>query len=68
VGDSVHLRLQTFRQMSIAVRRNLKLSPRFYGPYRILERIGAVSYKLNLPPLSKIHPVFHVSLLKKLLG
>nr|GFA76601.1 putative nucleotidyltransferase, ribonuclease H [Tanacetum cinerariifolium] len=42
-----------------------KLSPRFIGPFEILERIGEVSYRLALPPqLSHVHDVFHVSLLK----
>jgi hypothetical protein len=38
VGDCVYLRLQPYRQMSVAVKKNLKLSPRFYGPYQILEK------------------------------
>jgi hypothetical protein len=43
-----------------------KLAPRYIGPYKIIERIGHVTYRLILPPhLAKIHNVFHVSLLHK---
>ena len=43
-----------------------KLIPRFIGPFEILSRVGEVAYKLALPPsLSAIHPVFHVSMLRK---
>ena len=43
-----------------------KLSPRFIGPFEILERIGQVAYRLALPPsLSGVHNVFHVSMLRK---
>nr|GFD03212.1 putative reverse transcriptase domain-containing protein [Tanacetum cinerariifolium] len=42
-----------------------KLSPRFIGPFKILDRVGEVSYRLALPPqLSHVHDVFHVSLLR----
>ena len=45
-----------------------KLNPRYIGPYEILERIGNVAYKLELPPeLGGVHPVFHVSMLRKYL-
>ena len=43
-----------------------KLSPRFIGPFEILERMGAVAYRLALPPsMSGVHEVFHVSILRK---
>ena len=43
-----------------------KLSPRFIGPFEILSRVREVAYKLALPPsLSAVHPVFHVSMLRK---
>ncbi|KAA0043226.1 ty3-gypsy retrotransposon protein [Cucumis melo var. makuwa] len=46
--------------------RRGKLSPRFVGPFEILERIGPVAYHLALPPsLSAVHDVFHVSMLRK---
>ncbi|XP_070054365.1 uncharacterized protein [Nicotiana tomentosiformis] len=49
--------------------RKGKLIPRYVGSYRITQRIGQVAYKLNLPPkMSLVHPVFHVSMLKKVVG
>ena len=43
-----------------------KLSPRFIGPFEILERVGTIAYQLALPPsLSGVHEVFHVSMLRK---
>ena len=43
-----------------------KLSPRYIGPYRIVDRIGEVAYRLELPSdLDRIHDVFHVSMLRK---
>lgn len=68
VGDFVYLKLQPYRQQSVERSVSHKLSPRFYGPFEVQERIDSVAYKLKLSPRVKIHPMFHVSLLKKKLG
>ena len=65
VGDSVFLKMQPYIQSSIAPRENHKLAFKYLGPFPITERVGAVAYKLALPENCRVHPVFHVSLLKK---
>jgi hypothetical protein len=68
VGDLVFLRLQPYRQSSMKKSGAEKLKPRFYGPYRIMRRVGEVAYELELREGSKIHNVFDVSFLKKTMG
>ncbi|WVZ02917.1 hypothetical protein V8G54_023723 [Vigna mungo] len=62
IGVWVFLELKPHRQQSLKYKICPKLAPKNYGPFQITGRLGAASYRLQL------HPVFHVSLLKKVVG
>lgn len=47
VGDLVCLKLQPYKQLSMALRKNEKRNPRFYGPYKIMQKVGGVAYNLS---------------------
>jgi hypothetical protein len=64
VGSFVYVRLRPYRQKTATNTTYTKLSKRYYGPFKVVERIGQVAYRLELPLNCKIHPVFHCSLLK----
>ena len=49
-------------------KKDNKLSRKYYGPYKLLRKIGTMAYKLELPEASWVHPVFHVSYLNKVIG
>ena len=63
VGDHIFLRVMPKRGV-VRIGKRGKLSPRFIGPFEILERMGNVAYRLALPPsMSGVHEVLHVSML-----
>ncbi|MGI4568735.1 integrase catalytic domain-containing protein, partial [Klebsiella pneumoniae] len=65
VGEQVFLKVSP-RKGIMRFGKKGKLSPRYIGPFSILERVGEVAYKLALPSqLANVHPVFHVSMLRK---
>jgi hypothetical protein len=66
-GDQVFLHLRPYKQNSLKAEHCQKLAPKFYGPYTVLKRVGQLAFQLALPGHSKLHPVFHVSFLKKVI-
>ena len=65
IGDKVFLKVSPWRGIMRFGNKG-KLSPRYIGPYEITEKIGPLAYRLALPlELSRIHNVFHVSMLRK---
>ena len=65
MGDKVFLKFSLWKGV-LRFGRCGKLRPRYIGPYEIIARVGPLAYRLDLPPeLSKVHNVFHVSMLRK---
>ena len=68
VSDLVYLKASPMKGVKRFGKKG-KLSPHYIGPYKIEDRIGKVAYKVELPAeLSIVHPIFHVSMLKKSIG
>nr|GEW62401.1 hypothetical protein [Tanacetum cinerariifolium] len=68
VDTWVYLKLQPYRQVTVRQNKHRKLSPKYFGPFKIIRRVSKVAYKLQLPESLKVHPVFHVLQLKKYKG
>ena len=68
LGDWVFVKFQPYRQQSVVQRSSHNISPKYYEPYKIIDKIGPMAYRLQLPSASQVHPVFHVSQLKRLVG
>ena len=65
VGDKVFLKVSPWKRI-LRFEKHKKLSPRYIGPYKVIERIGPLAYKLALPlELSQIHNVFYISMLRR---
>lgn len=68
VADKVFLKVRRHHQSTVFQRAYHKLSPKFYGPFLVEAWVGSLAYRLSLPSTSRIHPVFHVSQLRCVVG
>jgi hypothetical protein len=69
VGGYLFLRLHPYKQMSLKQhKKDNKLTPKYCGSYKVLQRIGNMDYRLEFPISSHVHPIFHVSFLKKVIN
>ncbi|GJT68046.1 retrotransposable element Tf2 [Tanacetum coccineum] len=68
ITDLILLKLQPYRQSTLRQHKHHKLAPKYYGPFKIVVKVGEVAHKLELPADSQVHPMFHVSQLKKFRG
>ena len=64
-GELLFLKLNPYKQRSLASKINEKHAWRYYGPYKVVKRVGNFSYRLELPNTCSIHPILYVSQLKK---
>jgi hypothetical protein len=69
MGDWLFMRLQLYKQMSLKQQnKDNKLAPKYYGPYKVLKRIESMVFKLEFHSYSRVHTIFHVSFLKKVIN
>jgi hypothetical protein len=65
LGDFVYLKMKSYRETALGMQNPPKFSPKWYGPFKVIKKVGQVSYQLQLPENCKLHDTFHVSHLKK---
>lgn len=68
MSDLVYVKLHPYNQLTERVAKHTKLFFRYFGPYEVLERVGEVTYRVELPDYCHIYNAFHVSLLKEKLS
>jgi hypothetical protein len=60
--------MKPYRETALGLQNPPKLSPKWYGPFKVLKKVGQVSYQIQLPEKCKLHDIFHVSHLKNHIG